>query len=106
MGIGEIDPDSQVVVTCGSTEAMMCAIMTVCDPGDRVVVFSPFYENYGADTILCDSVPSYVELYAPEFSFDESELEHACALPHTKALILCNPSNPRDMSSPRRSFRL
>lgn len=94
MGIGEIDPDSQVVVTCGSTEAMMCAIMTVCDPGDRVVVFSPFYENYGADTILCDSVPSYVELYAPEFSFDESELERACALPHTKALILCNPSNP------------
>ena len=93
MGI-PIDPETQIVVTCGSTEAMMCSVMTVCDPGDRVVVFSPFYENYGADTILCDAEPTYVELRAPEFSFDEAELEAACARPHTKALILCNPSNP------------
>ena len=93
MGI-PIDPETQVVVTCGSTEAMMCSVMTVCNPGDRVVVFSPFYENYGADAILCDAEPTYVELHAPEFTFDEAELEAACARPNTKALILCNPSNP------------
>ena len=93
MGI-DIDPETQIVVTCGSTEAMMCSVMTVCDPGDRVVVFSPFYENYGADTILCGAEPSYVELHAPEFTFDDAELEAACAKPGTKALILCNPSNP------------
>ena len=93
MGI-PIDPETQVVVTCGSTEAMMCSVMTVCNPGDRVVVFSPFYENYGADAILCDAEPTYVELRAPEFTFDEAELEAACARPNTKALILCNPSNP------------
>ena len=93
MGIG-IDPETQIVVTCGSTEAMMCSVMTVCDPGDRVVVFSPFYENYGADAILCGAEPTYVELHAPEFTYDEAELEAACARPGTKALILCNPSNP------------
>lgn len=94
MGIGEIDPNGQIVVTCGSTEAMMCSVMTVCNPGDRVVVFSPFYENYSADAILCGAEPSYVELHAPEFTFDDAELEAACAKPNTKALILCNPSNP------------
>ena len=93
MGL-DIDPETQIVVTCGSTEAMMCSVMTVCNPGDRVVVFSPFYENYGADAILCDAEPTYVELRAPEFTFDEAELEAACARPNTKALILCNPSNP------------
>ena len=93
MGI-PIDPETQIVVTCGSTEAMMCSVMTVCNPGDRVVVFSPFYENYGADAILCGAEPTYVELHAPEFTFDEDELEAACARPGTKALILCNPSNP------------
>ena len=93
MGI-DIDPETQVVVTCGSTEAMMCSVMTVTNPGDRVVIFSPFYENYGADTILCGAEPTYVELHAPAFTFDEAELEAACAQPGTKALILCNPSNP------------
>ena len=72
----------------------MCSVMTVCNPGDRVVVFSPFYENYGADPILCRAEPTYVELHAPEFSFDQAELEAACAQPGTKALIMCNPSNP------------
>ncbi len=93
MGI-DINPDTNIVVTCGSTEAMMCAVMSVVDPGERVVVFSPFYENYGADAILCGATPTYVTLHAPVFSFDEAELEAACALPDTKALILCNPSNP------------
>ena len=72
----------------------MCSVMTVTNPGDRVVIFSPFYENYGADTILCGAEPTYVELRAPEFTFDEAELEAACAKSGTKALILCNPSNP------------
>ena len=93
MGL-DIDPETQIVVTCGSTEAMMCSVMTVTNPGDRVVIFTPFYENYGADTILCGAEPTYVELRAPTFTFDEAELERACARPGTKALILCNPSNP------------
>ena len=64
-----IDPDTQIVVTCGSTEAMMAAMMSVVDPGDKVVVFSPFYENYGADTILCGAEPIYVPLVPPGSSF-------------------------------------
>lgn len=88
-----VDPDSQIVVTCGSTEAMMCAMLTVCNPGDKVVVFSPFYENYGADAILSGAEPIYVALRPPLFDFDPSELE-AAFRQHPKALILCNPSNP------------
>ncbi|MDR2664953.1 MAG: aminotransferase class I/II-fold pyridoxal phosphate-dependent enzyme, partial [Oscillospiraceae bacterium] len=71
----EIDPDAEIVVTCGSTEAMMAAMMTVCDPGDRVIVFSPFYENYGADAILSGAEPIYVPLRPPEYRFDADELE-------------------------------
>ena len=89
----EIDPNSEIVVTCGSTEAMMAAMMTVADPGDKVVIFSPFYENYGADTILSGAEPIYVPLHPPAFSFDPEELEDAFRQ-HPKALILCNPSNP------------
>ncbi|MFL0267678.1 pyridoxal phosphate-dependent aminotransferase [Candidatus Clostridium radicumherbarum] len=92
MGI-PIDPNSEIVVTCGSTEAMMVAMMSVCDPGDRVIVFSPFYENYVADTVLCGADPIYVPLYPPEFMFDKEELR-AAFKQGAKALILCNPSNP------------
>lgn len=88
-----IDPNSEIVVTCGSTEAMMAAMMTVTNPGDKVVIFSPFYENYGADTILSGAEPVYVPLHPPEFNFDPAELEQAFQQ-HPKALILCNPSNP------------
>ena len=89
----KIDPNSEVVVTCGSTEAMMAAMMSVTNPGDKVIVFSPFYENYGADTILSGAVPIYVPLNPPEFNFDADVLE-AAFKQHPKALILCNPSNP------------
>ena len=89
----EIDPDTEIVVTCGSTEAMMCAMMTVTDPGDRVVIFSPFYENYAADTILCGAEPVYVPLNPPDFGFDPEVLEDAFR-GGAKALVLCNPSNP------------
>lgn len=88
-----IDPDSEIVVTCGSTEAMMTAMMTVTNPGDKVVIFSPFYENYGADTILSGAEPIYVPLTPPAFNFDPEVLEDAFRQ-HPKALILCNPSNP------------
>ena len=88
-----IDPNSEIVVTCGSTEAMMAAMMTVVNPGDKVVVFSPFYENYGADAILSGAEPIYVPLSPPEFKFNFDELEKAF-MQHPKALILCNPSNP------------
>ena len=92
MGV-DIDPNENVVVTCGSTEAMMAAMMTVANPGDKVIVFSPFYENYGADTILSGAEPIYVPLYPPAFNFDPNELE-AAFRQKPKALILCNPSNP------------
>jgi len=92
MGIS-IDPDREVLVTCGSTEAMMCAMMTVVDPGDKVAVFSPFYENYGADAILSGAEPIYIPLKPPTFEFDPEELEDAFRQ-GAKALILCNPSNP------------
>jgi aminotransferase len=90
----KIDPDTEIVVTCGSTEAMMAAMMSVCNPGDKVVIFSPFYENYGADTILSGAEPIYVPLEPPAFTFDGDVLEAAMKQPGVKALILCNPSNP------------
>jgi len=93
MGI-PIDPETNVVVTCGSTEAMMAAMMTACNPGDKVVIFSPFYENYTADTILTGAIPLYVPLRPPEFSFDPAELRHTFEQHRPKALILCNPGNP------------
>ena len=88
-----IDPNGEIVTTCGSTEAMMAAMMTVTNPGDKVVIFSPFYENYGADTILSGAEPIYVPLTPPDFHFDPNVLEEAFRQ-HPKALVLCNPSNP------------
>ena len=88
-----LDPEAHFVVTCGSTEAMMAAMMTACHPGDKVIVFSPFYENYVADTILSGAEPIYVPLCPPDFSFDAEELRRAFAQ-KPKALILCNPANP------------
>lgn len=90
----KVDLDKELVVTCGSTEAMMAAMMSVCNPGDEVVIFSPFYENYGADTILSGAEPIYVPLIPPTFSFDADRLEAAMKRDKVKALILCNPSNP------------
>ena len=89
----DIDPDTNIVVTCGSTEAMMAAMMTACNPGDKVVIFSPFYENYTADTILTGAEPIYVPMRPPDFTFDPDELRKAFQQ-RPKALILCNPANP------------
>ena len=88
-----VDPDRELVVTCGATEAMMVAMMTVCDPGDRVGLFSPFYENYNADAILTGAQAVHVPLHPPHYRFDPTELRAVFAS-GLKAFILCNPSNP------------
>ena len=89
----DIDPELEVLVTCGGTEAMMSAMMAVCNPGDEVIVFSPFYENYSADAILSGAKPIYISLTPPEYNFDPVQLENAFRR-HPKAIIICNPSNP------------
>lgn len=89
----EVNPDTQIVVTCGGTEAMMCAMMTICNPGDKVMVFSPFYENYGADAILSGAEPIYIPLVPPDYNFDISLVEDGFKQ-GAKAIIVCNPSNP------------
>ena len=88
-----INPDTEIVVTCGGTEAMMCAMMTICNPGDKVLVFSPFYENYGADAILSGANPIYIPLVPPEYHFDIQLIEDGFKQ-GAKAIIVCNPSNP------------
>jgi len=87
------DPNSEIVVTCGSTEAMMATMMALINPGEKVAIFSPFYENYGADTILSGAQPVYIPLVPPEYRFDADLLEQAFK-DGAKALVLCNPSNP------------
>lgn len=89
----ERDPEREIVVTCGSTEAMMAAMMTVADPGDKVIIFSPFYENYRADTILSGAQPTFVPLVPPDFTFDLNRIEDAFR-DGAKAIVICNPSNP------------
>ena len=89
----KIDPETEIVVTCGGTEAMMCAMMTICNPGDKVMVFSPFYENYGADAILSGAEPIYIPLVPPEYGFDIRLVEEGFQA-GAKAIIVCNPSNP------------
>jgi len=88
-----VEADRELVVTCGATEAMMVAMMTVCDPGDRVGLFSPFYENYNADAILTGAQAVHVPLHPPHYRFDPAELRAAFAS-GLKAFVLCNPSNP------------
>ena len=89
----EIDPEKEIVVTCGGTEAMMCAMMTICNPGDKVMVFSPFYEYYGAVASLSGSDPIYIPLIPPEYEFDINLIEQGFR-DGAKAIIICNPSNP------------
>jgi len=89
----EIDPEAEITVTCGSTEGMISAMMATVDPGEEVIVFEPFYENYAPDAILSDATPRYVPLRAPDWSFDRDELR-AAFNSKTKAIIICNPNNP------------
>src|SRR6266699_431725 len=87
------DDVNQYTITCGSTEGMIAAMMATVDPGEEVIVFEPFYENYAPDAILSDARPRYVPLRAPDWSFDREELR-AAFNPRTKAIIICNPNNP------------
>src|SRR5437868_1224778 len=89
----EVDPEREITVTCGSTEAMMAAMMAIVNPGDEVIVFEPFYENYGPDAILSGATPRYVTLRPPDWSFDPDELA-AAFNDHTKAIIINTPNNP------------
>lgn len=88
-----IDPESEIVITCGGTESMMSAMMTICNPGDKVMVFSPFYENYGADAILSGAEPIYIPLVPPRYDYDIEIIENGFK-EGAKAIIICNPSNP------------
>ena len=92
-GFGEIDPEAQVTVTCGATEAMIAAMLGLLDPGDEVVIFEPYYENYGPDAILSGAVPRYVTLHEPDWSIDPDELRRAFG-PRTRGLVLNSPHNP------------
>ena len=92
MGL-DLDPEAHITVTCGSTEAMLAALMVVCNPGDKVITFSPFYETYATDSILCAAQPVYVPLHPPDYTFDPAELRRSFQQ-GVKALVLCNPSNP------------
>src|SRR5881296_317369 len=87
------DPEREITICCGSTEAMMSALMAVINPGDEVVIFEPFYENYGPDAILSGATPHYVTLHPPDWSFDPGELE-AAFNDRTKAVIINTPNNP------------
>lgn len=89
----EIDPETEITVTCGSTEGMIAAMMATVDPGEEVILFEPFYENYAPDAILSDARPRYVPLRAPDWTFDPEELR-AAFNEKTKAIIVCNPNNP------------
>ena len=89
----DVDPEAEITVTCGSTEGMIAAMMATVDPGEEVVLFDPYYENYAPDAILSDARPRFVPLRAPEWTFDRDELR-AAFNERTKAVILCNPNNP------------
>lgn len=89
----DVDPERQITVTCGSTEAMAATMLATIDPGDEVIIFEPFYENYAPDVILANATPRYVTLYPPHWTFDEAELRQAFN-EHTKAIIINTPHNP------------
>src|SRR5215472_2475576 len=88
-----VDPEREITICCGSTETMMSSMMAIINPGDEIVVFEPFYENYGPDAILSGATPRFVKLSPPDWCFNEEELAAAFG-PHTKAIILNTPNNP------------
>ena len=89
----DFDPEKQITVCCGATEGMIATLLATVNPGDEVIIFEPFYENYGPDVILCGAVPKYVQLKPPEFSFQPEELAAAFS-DRTKAIIINTPNNP------------
>ena len=89
----EVDPETEITVTCGSTEAMLVALLSLINPGDEVILSQPFYENYWPDCVLAGATPRFVPLRPPDWTFDPDELA-AAFNDRTKAIILCNPNNP------------
>ena len=101
----DLDPEAEITVTCGSTEAMLVALLSIINPGDEVILSQPFYENYAADTILAGAIPRFVAVRPPDWRFDPDELASAFN-DRTKAIILCNPSNPTGPCSHGASWRI
>ena len=98
-----VDPERQVTVCCGSTEAMLSTLLAVLDPGDEIVIFEPFYENYGPGAIISAAKPVYVPLEPPDFSFDEDRLRRAFG-PRTRAIVFNSPNNPTGKVFTRREL--
>ena len=98
-----VDPEREITICCGSTEAMMSTMLAIINPGDEIVVFEPFYENYGPDAILSGATPRFVKLRPPDWTYDEQELAAAFG-PHTKAIILNTPNNPTGKVFTRREL--
>jgi len=98
-----VDPEREITICCGSTEAMMSTMLAIINPGDEIVVFEPFYENYGPDAILSGATPRFVKLRPPDWAYDEKELAAAFG-PHTKAIILNTPNNPTGKVFTRREL--
>ncbi len=101
----EVDPEREITVTCGSTEAMIASLLAAINPGDEVIIFEPFYENYGPDTILSGAIPRFVTLHPPDWHFDPEELEHAFNN-HTRAIIINTPNNPTGKVFSRQELQL
>jgi aspartate/methionine/tyrosine aminotransferase len=100
-----VDPDRQVTVCCGSTEAMLSTLLAVLDPGDEIVIFEPFYENYGPGAIISGAKPVFVPLEPPDFSFDPERLARAFT-PRTKAIVFNSPNNPTGKVFSRRELEV
>jgi len=100
-----IDPEREITVCCGSTEAMIASLMAIINPGEEVIVFEPFYENYGPDTILCDATPRFITLHEPDWHFDDQELTRAFNN-KTKAIIINTPNNPTGKVFSRKELQL
>ena len=100
-----MDPEREITVCCGSTEAMIASLMAIINPGEEVIVFEPFYENYGPDTILCDATPRFITLHEPDWHFDDQELTHAFNN-QTKAIIINTPNNPTGKVFSRKELQL
>ena len=101
----DIDPEREITVSCGSTEAMIDVLLAVINPGDEVIIFEPFYENYGPDAIISGATPRYVQLHRPDWSLDEKELA-AAFNNNTKAIILNTPNNPTGKVFTREELRI
>src|SRR5260370_627299 len=89
----EFDPEREITVCCGSTEGMIASLLAVTNPGDEVIIFEPYYENFGPDTLLCSASRKFVKLHPPDWTFDKEELRRAFSK-RTKAIIVNSPGNP------------